>query len=274
VPSSEASACPSPWRRPRTPANRGPASTGSGPGTLSTLTPWAPTARARPSIGPGRGHPVHLSRPARPPFHRQPDAATMIVRAGHGLSVTLARQEPILPAVVIVTAGVVLVKDDLAMLVDPVGVWSVGGVPVHKSESRRCRWKTAPWDRRPPCRRSHRHPRSVPRPKTSPRHPRARPRRGRRARLYACRNRRRPPLPTLTRVLNSRQRWASQSLGGIGCPETRTTAAPVDRDEFATSVSVGLTREGEAGLDRGHDLLLAPSRIHAPLQLIRPMGKV
>ena len=60
VPSSEASACPFLWLRPRIPANRRPASTGPSPGTLSTLTSWASTARPRPSTGSGPGHHVHL----------------------------------------------------------------------------------------------------------------------------------------------------------------------------------------------------------------------
>src|SRR6516164_6239522 len=60
VPSSGVSACPFLWLRPRIPANRGPASTGPSPGTLSTLTSWASTARPRPSTGSGPGHHVHL----------------------------------------------------------------------------------------------------------------------------------------------------------------------------------------------------------------------
>jgi hypothetical protein len=60
VPSSEASACPFLWLRPRIPADRGPASTGPSPGTLSTLTTRASTARPRPSTGSGPGHRVHL----------------------------------------------------------------------------------------------------------------------------------------------------------------------------------------------------------------------
>jgi hypothetical protein len=60
VPSSEASACPSLRLRPGIPADRGPASTGPSPGTQSTLTSWASTARPRPSTGSGPGHRVHL----------------------------------------------------------------------------------------------------------------------------------------------------------------------------------------------------------------------
>src|SRR5262249_33926832 len=60
VPSSEASICPFLWLRPRIPAHRGPASTGPSPGTLSTLTSRASTARPRPSTGSGPGHRVHL----------------------------------------------------------------------------------------------------------------------------------------------------------------------------------------------------------------------
>ena len=89
MPSSEASAFPFLWLRSRIPADRGLASTGPSPGTLSTLTAWASTARPRPSTGSGPGQRVHLPGPARPPLHRQPDAATMLVRAGHASSVTL-----------------------------------------------------------------------------------------------------------------------------------------------------------------------------------------
>jgi hypothetical protein len=42
------------------PRNAGTASTGPSPGTLSTLTSWAPTARPRPSTGSGPGHHLHL----------------------------------------------------------------------------------------------------------------------------------------------------------------------------------------------------------------------
>src|SRR6516225_12336413 len=94
VPSSEVSVCPFLWLRPRIPAHRGPASTGPSPGTLSTLTSRASTARPRPSTGSGPGHRVHLPRPARPPLHRQPDAATRLVRAGHASSVTAGHTEP------------------------------------------------------------------------------------------------------------------------------------------------------------------------------------
>jgi hypothetical protein len=79
---------PSPWLQHRTPASRSKPSAGREPGGLSTLTSRASTARPRPSTGSGPGHHAHLPRPARPPLYRQPDAATMIVRAGHASSIT------------------------------------------------------------------------------------------------------------------------------------------------------------------------------------------
>jgi hypothetical protein len=49
-----------PWLRPRIPANRGPVSTGSSPGTLSTLMTRASKARPPPSTGSGPRHRIHL----------------------------------------------------------------------------------------------------------------------------------------------------------------------------------------------------------------------
>src|SRR6516165_9099429 len=98
VPSSEVSVCPFPWLRPRIPANRGPASTGPSPGTLSTLTSWASMSHPRPSTGSGPGHPIHLPRPARPRLPLQPDAATMIVRMARLISYKLGAREDVEPS--------------------------------------------------------------------------------------------------------------------------------------------------------------------------------